>query len=192
MMELMRWGRAAGLGHFESRFNGVDVGGVQCQRDVRNHFLNHLDHPGHELMPVLLGRPQVDVDVVHPLFLLKEGLFLDRFRVPFPEGLADLFGYHIQTFPNEQHTSSFFSRTGLSGPEHGRKVGRFPGADDNLPAGKFFFHVACDGGGISGNDDFLMLHLVSNAGLLNKSPHIIPGELPGSPGGEDAKALPNP
>jgi hypothetical protein len=57
---------------------------------VRNHFLNGLDHPGHQFVAVFFGRPQVDVDIVHALFPLEKGFFLDRLGVALLERAADL------------------------------------------------------------------------------------------------------
>jgi hypothetical protein len=83
-------GRVGRLQDLKSGLDGVDVGGVQGQGDVRNHFLNRLNHPRHQLVTVFFCRPQVDVDVVHSLFFLEKGLFLDRLGIPLLEGAADL------------------------------------------------------------------------------------------------------
>ena len=85
--------RGAGRDLFDDlqgRFDGVDVGGVQGQGQVRYHILHHFDHPRHQLVTVFFGWSQVDVDVVHSLFLLEKGLFLDRLGIPLLEGAADL------------------------------------------------------------------------------------------------------
>ena len=56
-------------------------------------------------------------------------------------------------------------------------------------AGQFLFHVAYDGGGIAGNDQFLVLDLVGDAAFFNKHAHIIAGELACRPGGEYGQSL---
>ena len=65
----------------------------------------------------------------------------------------------------------------------------FPGTDGNGPARQFLFHVAYDGGGIAGNDQFLVLDLVGDAAFFNKHAHIIVGELACRPGGEYGQSL---
>jgi hypothetical protein len=80
MMELTICGFATGdrLDDFQGCFDGVDVGCIQSQGHVRNHFLDDLDDPGHQFVAIFFGRSQVDVDIVHAFFFLKKGFFLDR------------------------------------------------------------------------------------------------------------------
>jgi hypothetical protein len=57
-------------------------------------------------------------------------------------------------------------------------VRRFAGTDGDGPAGQFLFHVAGDGGGIAGNDDFLMLDLSVMPLFLTNMPTSSPANLP--------------
>ena len=38
------------LDYLQGRFDGIDVGCVQNQRQIRNHLLNRLNHPGHQFI----------------------------------------------------------------------------------------------------------------------------------------------
>jgi hypothetical protein len=44
---------------------------------------------------VFFGRTEVDVDIVHALFPLEQGFFLNRLGVTLLEGAADLFGNNV-------------------------------------------------------------------------------------------------
>jgi hypothetical protein len=89
-------GRHLALG--QRRGDGIDIGGIQRQRNVIDHFLNHFHHPRHQLMAFLLGRSEIDVDDVHPFFLLEKGFFLNRFGVSLLEGFPDFGSDDVQTF----------------------------------------------------------------------------------------------
>jgi hypothetical protein len=81
--------------HLESLRDGIDIGCIQCQGNIVDDLLDCFNHPGHQLMSILFGRPEVDVNIVHTLFALKQGLFLDRLGISFLIGGADLFGYYV-------------------------------------------------------------------------------------------------
>ena len=46
-------------------------------------------------MSVFFSRTEVNVDVIHTLFLLEKGFRLDRLGIPFLIGGADLFRYDV-------------------------------------------------------------------------------------------------
>jgi hypothetical protein len=82
---------AAIFGHLQGGLDGIDIGCVQCQGKIRHNLLNHLHHPGHQFVAIFLGRPEVDVDVVHSFRFLEQGLFLNRFGVALFKCPTDLF-----------------------------------------------------------------------------------------------------
>ena len=46
-------------------------------------------------MSVLLGRAQINVDIIHALLTLEKGLLLDRFGITRLKGRADLLRYDV-------------------------------------------------------------------------------------------------
>ncbi len=65
----------------------------------------------------------------------------------------------------------------------------FPRAHGNGPAGQFFLDIAGDRGGVTGDDEFLVLDLVRDSAFLHEHSHVIARELAGGPGGHDRQAL---
>ena len=57
------------------------------------------------------------------------------------------------------------------------------------PVRKFFFQLTLDGRQIAGNDQFTMLDLICNTGLVDKLGDQIGTEFTGRPGGQDGQTL---
>jgi hypothetical protein len=91
----------------------------------RNHFLDGLDDPGHQFVAVFFGRTQVDVDIIHALFPLEKGLFLDRLGITLLERAADLLDMTFKLSPisNIDPPSNGFSC--LGGPGAGIDTASF-------------------------------------------------------------------
>ena len=64
-------------------------------------------------------------------------------------------------------------------------MGRFSWPYRNLPTRQFFLNIPGDGGGISRDDEFLVLDLVRNSTFFDEHADIIPGKFTSRPGSHD-------
>jgi hypothetical protein len=193
----------------------LDVSRARGHR--RNHFLHDLDDPGHQFVAIFFGRTQVDVDIVHALFPLEKGFFLNRLGITLLEGAADLLEMTFKLSPisNIVPPSSVFPVFRSAKQGHStlqlrpllavnllniyslsfEKTGQMRGfawAHGNGPARQFFFYVTGDGGRVTGNDQLRCLTLSMMPLFLTNMPTSSPENFAGGPGGEHGQILRNP